>query len=68
MKTNRNKFISFSQKHFEFIKRKLIKENDYKKLLNTELLALNYEKYSEQNRIEKLKVNTDYSQWSVKWN
>ena len=68
MKTIRNKFISFSQKHFEFIKRKLIKENDYKKLLNTELLALNYEKYSEQNRIEKLKVNTDYSQWSVKWN
>lgn len=66
MKTNRNKFISFSQKHFEFIKRKLIKENDFKKLLNTELLALNYEKHFEQNRIEKLKVNTDYSQWSIK--
>ena len=66
MKTNRNKFISFSQKHFEFIKRKLIKENDFKKLLNTELLALNFEKHLEQNRIEKLKVNTDYSQWSIK--
>lgn len=66
MKTNRNKFITFSRKHFEFVKRKLLKENDYKKLLNLELLALNYEKYSEQNRIEKLKVNTDYSQWSIK--
>lgn len=66
MKTNRNKFISFSQKHFEFIKRKLIKENDFKKLLNTELLALNFEKHFEQNRIEKLKVNTAYSEWSIK--
>lgn len=66
MKTNRNKFISFSQKHFEFIKRKLIKENDFKKLLNTELLALNYEKHFEQNRIEKLRVNTEFSEWSIK--
>lgn len=66
MKTNRNKFISFSQKHFEFIKRKLIKENDFKKLLNTELLALNYEKHSEQNRIDKLKVNTDFAEWRLK--
>lgn len=68
MKTNLNKFISWNQKHFEFIKRKICKEKQYSSMLNAELLALNYEKHDHENRIQKIKCNTDFSEFAIKGN
>lgn len=66
MKTNLNKFLSWNQKHFDRIKSKFRKEQQLKNLLNTELLSCNFEKHEHSKRIDRIKLDTTFNEWSIK--
>ncbi len=66
MKTNLNKWFTIRKPNKLNLGYKIIKQKICSNLANKELLAANATAWNEQNRFEKLKVDTNYSTWKIK--